>query len=152
MKIINLTMFLTLLIFVVINFSHIEATGRSFSNKKLVVVKNNHTNYLSIRCFSYDDDLSIKHLKSNQEFNFTVNIRTIFPTATMFNCSTNMGTFMAFRSDYQCVTDSEPCQWMFDENFTYRYGSKDKEWQLYEYNPNYESLTRGGVLRGFYVN
>ncbi|KAK4354964.1 hypothetical protein RND71_027158 [Anisodus tanguticus] len=152
MNIITLTQSMTLLIFVVINFSHIEVTSRSPPNEKLVVVKNNHTNYLSIRCFSFDDYLSIKHLKSNEEFSFKVNIRTIFPTATMFNCSTNMGTFMAFRSNYQCVTDSDPCQWMFDENFTYRYHSKDKELALYEYNPNYESLTRGGIMKGFYVN
>lgn len=146
------TVTVTIFIFFCINiFSNIEATSR-LPNEKLVVVKNNHTNYLTIRCFSFDDSFPLNHLKSNQEFSFKVNIRRVFPTATMFNCSTNMGTFVAFRSDYQCVTDPEPCQWMFDENFTYLYSSKDKEWVLNEYNPNYESLKRGGVMKGYYVN
>ncbi|KAM3270851.1 hypothetical protein P3S67_029053 [Capsicum chacoense] len=122
-------------------------------DEKIVVVTNNHTNYLSIRCFSFDDDGGdVKHLNAMGTFNITVKIRKFFPTSTMFNCSTNMGTFIAFKSSYQCVSHSEPCQWRFDENYTYRYNPVDKEWVLHEYNPNYESLSRGGVIKGYYVN
>ncbi|KAM3270849.1 hypothetical protein P3S67_029051 [Capsicum chacoense] len=122
-------------------------------DEKIVVITNNHTNYLSIRCFSFDNDGGdVKHLNAMGSFNITVKIRKFFPTSTMFNCSTNMGTFIAFKSSYQCVGHSEPCQWRFDENYTYRYDAKDKEWVLKEYNPNYESLARGGVIKGYYVN
>ncbi|PHU08666.1 hypothetical protein BC332_20526 [Capsicum chinense] len=118
-------------------------------DEKIVVITNNHTNYLSIRCFSFDNDGGdVKHLNAMGTFNITIKIRKFFPTSTMFNCSTNMGTFIAFKSSYQCVGHSEPCQWRFDENYTYRYDPKDKEWVLKEYNPNYESLARGGVIKG----
>ncbi|KAK6781676.1 hypothetical protein RDI58_019472 [Solanum bulbocastanum] len=46
----------------------------------------------------------------------------------MFNCSTNMGTFMAFKSSYECVSHSMTCEWRFDENFTYRYSPMEEEW------------------------
>ncbi|TMX03896.1 hypothetical protein EJD97_013038 [Solanum chilense] len=121
-------------------------------DKKIVVITNNHTNYLSIRCFSFDDDGEVKHLNTMGTFNITVKIKKFFPTSTMFNCSTNMGTFVAFNSHYECVSHSRPCEWRFDENFTYRHSPKEEKWIAHEYNPNYESLTRGGVIKGYYVN
>ncbi|CAN4077217.1 unnamed protein product [Withania somnifera] len=85
-------------------------------------------------------------------FNITVKIRKFFPSSTIYNCSTNMGTFVAFQYQYSCVSRSTPCEWRFDENFAYRYSTKLESWNAYEYNPNYESLTRGGVIKGYYVN
>ncbi|MCD7469148.1 hypothetical protein HAX54_007985 [Datura stramonium] len=122
------------------------------SDQKVVFITNNHTNYLSVRCFSFDDDGIVKHLNAMGSFNITVKIKKFFPTSTMYNCSTIMGTFIAFKSDYECVSHSAPCEWRFDENFTYRYSPTDEEWVVHEYNPNYESLTRGGVIKGYYVN
>ncbi|KAK4374146.1 hypothetical protein RND71_004823 [Anisodus tanguticus] len=120
--------------------------------EKIVVITNNHTNYLSIRCFSFDEDANVHHLNTMGSFNITIKIRNFFPTSTMWNCSTNMGTFVAFKYSYGCVSRSMPCEWRFDENFTYRYSPKEEEWVAHEYNPNYESLTRGGVIKGYYVN
>uniref|UniRef100_M1CUM8 S-protein homolog n=1 Tax=Solanum tuberosum TaxID=4113 RepID=M1CUM8_SOLTU len=132
-----------------LNVSNV-ATG--LPDEKIVVITNNHTNYLSVRCFSFDDDGEVKHLNTMGSFNITIKIKKFLPTSTMFNCSTNMGTFVAFNSHYECVSHSGPCEWRFDENFTYRYSPKEKEWVAREYNPNYESLTRGGVIKGYYVN
>lgn len=53
--------------------------------------------------------------------------------------------YLLIKSDYDNVIHSVPCQWKFDE-------PRDKEWVLQEYNPNYESLTREGVIKGYYVN
>ncbi|CAN4077306.1 unnamed protein product [Withania somnifera] len=132
-----------LLLMMNINVSNVAA---GLPDQKIVVITNNHTNYLSIRCFSFDDDNVVKHLHTMETFNITVKIRNFFPTSTMYNCSTNMGTFIAFKSDYECVSRSVPCEWRFDENYTYRYNPTDEEWTLHEYNPNYESLARGGVI------
>ncbi|MCD7449971.1 hypothetical protein HAX54_002688 [Datura stramonium] len=97
------------------------------SYQKFIVITNNHTNYLSVRCFSFNDDGIVKHLNVMGSFNITVKIRKFFPTSTMYNCSTNMGTFVAFKSDYDCVSHSAPCEWRFDENFIYRYSPTDEE-------------------------
>ncbi|KAL2527668.1 Uncharacterized protein Adt_12722 [Abeliophyllum distichum] len=120
---------------------------------KLVVVTNNHTNYLSVRCFSFDDEFNVVHLKPWAQFKFKVHIRKIYPSATMFNCSTNMGTFVAFKYNYHCSQDIyESCDWRFDEENVYRWNPKLKTWFSYNYDPNYESLSRGGVIRGYFAN
>ncbi|OIT32945.1 hypothetical protein A4A49_20288 [Nicotiana attenuata] len=137
------------MLFFMVNVSNVAAR---FPDIKTVVVTNNHTNYLSIRCFSFDDDGQVKHLNKMGSFNISVKIRNFFPSSTMYNCSTNMGTFVAFQSDYECISHSTPCEWRFDERFTYLYNPKDEEWVAHEYNPNYESLKRGGVIKGYYVN
>ncbi|OIT37044.1 hypothetical protein A4A49_58136 [Nicotiana attenuata] len=143
------TTIMTMLLFFLIDVSTVAA---GFPDTKTVVVTNNHTNYLSIRCFSFDDDGEVRHLNKMGSFNISVEIRKFFPSSTMYNCSTNMGTFVAFRSDYECISHSTPCEWRFDEEFTYLYNPKDEEWVIHEYNPNYESLKRGGVIKGYYVN
>ncbi|KAG5589284.1 hypothetical protein H5410_039798 [Solanum commersonii] len=61
-------------------------------NEKIVVITNNHTNYLSVRCFSFDEDGDINHLNTMGNFNITVKIRKFISTSTMFNCSTTHGT------------------------------------------------------------
>ncbi|KAK4349581.1 hypothetical protein RND71_032336 [Anisodus tanguticus] len=132
-----------------INVSNVAA---GLPEEKVVVITNNHTNYLSVRCFSFDNDGKVQHLNTMGSFNITVKIRKLFSSSTMWNCSTNMGTFVAFKYDYGCVDRLKPCEWRFDENFTYRYSPKEEEWVAHEYNPNYESLTRGGVIKGYYVN
>ncbi|OIT32946.1 hypothetical protein A4A49_64085 [Nicotiana attenuata] len=142
------TTIMAMLLFM-INASNVAA---GFPLIKTVVVTNNHSNYLSIRCFSFDDDGQVRHLNKMGSFNISVKIRKFFPSSTMYNCSTNMGTFVAFRFDYECVSYSTPCEWMFDEDYTYLYNPKDEEWAIHEYNPNYESLKRGGVIKGYYVN
>ncbi|KAL2531421.1 Uncharacterized protein Adt_04772 [Abeliophyllum distichum] len=120
---------------------------------KLVVVTNNHTNYLSIRCFSFDEDFNVVHLKPWAQFKFKVHIRKIYPSATMFNCSTNMGTFVAFKYNYHCSQDLyDSCDWRFDEENVYRWNPKLKTWISYYYDPNYESLNRGGVIKGYFAN
>ncbi|VFQ62522.1 unnamed protein product [Cuscuta campestris] len=132
-----------------------EAAGdaETSSKRKLIVVTNNHTSYLSLRCFSFDNAFDVQHLNSWEQFKFMVDVRVIFPSATMWNCSTNMGTFVAFRHDYACSNHpSNTCQWRFDEHMTYVYDPTVALWVAVEYNPNYESLNRGGVIRGYYVN
>ncbi|KAM7494168.1 hypothetical protein LguiB_028777 [Lonicera macranthoides] len=117
------------------------------NHMKGVLVMNNHTNILSIRCFSFDDDLETHHLKPSEQFGFKFRLHAILPTSTMFNCSTNMGAFVAFRYDYECAIDtSNKCEWRFDLNQTYRYSQELQDWVAFEYNPNYESLERGGVI------
>uniref|UniRef100_A0A3Q7HGP8 S-protein homolog n=1 Tax=Solanum lycopersicum TaxID=4081 RepID=A0A3Q7HGP8_SOLLC len=141
----------TIFFMLMINIIHLNvAVG--LPHKKIVVITNNHTNYLSVRCFSFEDDGNVKHLSTMSSFNITVKVKNFFSSSTMYNCSTNMGTFVAFKYDYGCVSRSTPCEWRFDENFTYRYSPKDQKWVAHEYNPNYESLTRGGVIKGYYVN
>ncbi|CAN4077216.1 unnamed protein product [Withania somnifera] len=145
-KLVASTTILLLLLMMSIN------VAAGLADVKTVVITNNHTNYLSIRCFSFDEDGTIKHLNTMGSFNITVKIRKFFPSSTIYNCSTNMGTFVAFQYGYGCVSRSTPCEWRFDENFTYRYNSKQERWNAYEYNPNYESRTRGGVIKGYYIN
>ncbi|KAM3358247.1 hypothetical protein P3S68_021178 [Capsicum galapagoense] len=149
--IVTITSTTILFLFVItINISNVSAR---LPDEKIIVITNNHTNYLSVRCFSFDNDGDdVKHLHAMDSFNITVKIRKFFSTSTMYNCSTNMGTFVAFKYNYGCATHSGPCEWRFDENFTYHYSPKRKQWVVYEYYPNYESLTRGGVIKGYYVN
>ncbi|KZV25538.1 hypothetical protein F511_27523 [Dorcoceras hygrometricum] len=123
------------------------------SSDKKIVITNSHTNYLSLRCFSFEDSFSVVHLKPWQTYVINITIRTVYPSATMFNCSTNMGNFVAYRYDYECSDDKyEACHWRFNENNAYRYEPKSGNWFTYDYDPNYESLTRGGVIKGYYAN
>ncbi|KAL3844438.1 hypothetical protein ACJIZ3_001841 [Penstemon smallii] len=127
--------------------------GQAMSKEKLVVVTNNHTNYLSVRCFSFNDDFDVTHLQPWNQFRFRVRKRLIYPSATMFNCSTNMGTFVAFKFNYECSEDKyDTCDWRFDEDSAYRWDPESKKWTQVDYQPNYESLTRGGVIKGYYAN
>nr|GLL48712.1 hypothetical protein DM860_006432 [Ipomoea trifida] len=121
---------------------------------KRVEIENNHTSYLSIRCFSFEKSLELKHLAAGEKYTFDLKVRRLFPSATMYNCSTNMGTFVVFRHSYNCASLPEypVCTWRFDDIMTYLYNPKYHFWGPYEYNPNYESLNRGGVIRGYFVN
>ncbi|KAH6784774.1 hypothetical protein C2S52_009733 [Perilla frutescens var. hirtella] len=120
---------------------------------KRVVITNNHTNFLSVRCFSFEDDFTVNHLPPWGQYAMKVSKRVVYPSATMFNCSTNMGTFVAFKYDYECVKDEyEKCDWRFDEDSAYRWEPKLNVWAAVDYAPNYESLNRGGVIRGYFAN
>ncbi|EPS62639.1 hypothetical protein M569_12151, partial [Genlisea aurea] len=122
-------------------------------NEKTVVVTNNHTNYLSLRCFSFDNDYTVVHLQTWGQYRFRFNTRVFYASSTMFNCSTNMGTFVAYRYDYECSDwRFETCDWRFDEESAYIWHPKSKTWATYEYDPNYESLNRGGVIQGYFAN
>ncbi|GER26781.1 plant self-incompatibility protein S1 family [Striga asiatica] len=111
---------------------------------KTVVLTNNHTNYLSIRCFSFDDNFDVVHLQSGGQYMFKVHKRVIYPSSTMFNCSTNMGTFVAYKYNYDCTSDEyKTCDWKFDEESAYRWEPKQNSWVAFDYSPNYESLNRG---------
>lgn len=130
-----------------------QATGRSAHKLKRVVLTNNHTNYLSVRCFSFDTEFKAQHLKSMQKYTFTFPVRTVFPSATMFNCSTNMGVFVAYKYDYQCADPKyDSCDWIYDEDRTYHWIPKTQIWEAVDYSPNYESLVRGGIIKGYYTN
>lgn len=133
---------------------HVPPTHASLKAKtKLVVLTNNHTNYLSVRCFSFDDTFNVSHLAPWGQSKFRVTKRVIYPSSTMFNCSTNMGTFMAFKYDYECMSDEfEICDWRFDEEGAYRWEPKSNIWAGVDYSPNYESLSRGGVIKGYFAN
>uniref|UniRef100_A0A0V0HF51 Putative ovule protein n=1 Tax=Solanum chacoense TaxID=4108 RepID=A0A0V0HF51_SOLCH len=48
-------------------------------DEKIVVITNNHTNYLSIRCFSFVEDGNVKHLSTKGSFNITVKIKISSP-------------------------------------------------------------------------
>ncbi|KAL8513646.1 hypothetical protein ACS0TY_012943 [Phlomoides rotata] len=123
------------------------------SRLKTVVVQNNHTNYLSIRCFSFVIDDYVKHLAPKEQFKTNVENNPFYPSATMFNCSTNMGTFVAVKYDYECNMENYySCDWKFDENYAYRWEPKSNIWVATEYAPNYESLERGGVIKGYFAN
>ena len=123
------------------------------STPKNVVVTNNHTNYLSIRCFSFNNEYEVKHLAPWEHFEFSLTKSKIYPSSTMFNCSTNMGTFVAFKYDYECsVGKYDTCDWRFDENNAYRWEPKSNIWVTADYAPNYESLDRGGVIQGYFAN
>lgn len=123
------------------------------TSPKNIVLTNNHTNYLSIRCFSFNNEFDVKHLPPWGQFQFTVRMSTIYPSSTMFNCSTNMGTFVAFRYNYECsMGNYDTCEWRFDENNAYRWEPKSNIWVLADYAPNYESLDRGGVIKGYFAN
>ncbi|PIN20128.1 hypothetical protein CDL12_07185 [Handroanthus impetiginosus] len=133
---------------------HISITHAKLNaNEKIVVVTNNHTNYLSIRCFSFDNDFDVTHLPSWGQYKFRVRKRVVYPSSTIFNCSTNMGTFVAFKYDYECSKDKyDTCDWRFDEESAYRWDPKLNTWVAYDYAPNYESLNRGGVIKGYFAN
>ncbi|KAL8133503.1 hypothetical protein AgCh_008824 [Apium graveolens] len=120
-----------------------------------VSVQNNHTNYLSIRCFSFERSEKVQHLKAGQQFSFTFPTNSIFPSATMVNCSTNMGVFVAYKFDYHCKK-MRKCEWRFDLNQSYLLEPSASNWAPtwipMDYNPNYESLERGGVVEAKYTN
>lgn len=64
-----------------------------------------------------------------------------------------MGTFVAYKFNYLCSEDTyESCDWRFDEENVYRWDPKMNTWYSYNYDPNYESLTRGGVIKGYFAN
>lgn len=137
-----------LLIAAILLVPHVHA-----KRDKIVVVTNNHTNYLSVRCFSFDNGFDVTHLQPWDQFKFRVKERVFYPSATMFNCSTNMGTFVAFRFNYQCNDDMyETCDWRFDEESAYRWDPKSQVWSQQDFQPNYESLDRGGVIQGYFAN
>lgn len=120
---------------------------------KLVVVTNNHTNFLSIRCFSFDNAYTVNHLPPWGQYQFKVKRGIMYPSTTMFNCSTNMGTFVAYRYNYECAkAEYEKCDWRFDEDGAYRWEPKLNVWRPVDYSPNYESLDRGGVIQGYFAN
>lgn len=121
--------------------------------EKAVTITNNHTKFLSIRCFSFDNDLKMRHLRPWESFQFKFRTHAFFPSSTMFNCSTNMGAFTAFRYDYNCANNTNnKCDWRFDLLHTYRFSPNIQDWELLEYNPNYESLEKGGIVKSKYTN
>lgn len=121
--------------------------------EKAVTITNNHTKFLSIRCFSFDNDLKMRHLRPWESFQFKFRTHAFFPSSTMFNCSTNMGAFTAFRYDYNCANNTNnKCDWRFDLLHTYRFSPNIQDWELHEYNPNYESLEKGGIVKSKYTN
>lgn len=64
-----------------------------------------------------------------------------------------MGTFIPFKYNYQCSEDTyKSCDWRFDEENVYRWDPKTKNWYSYNYDTNYESLTTGGVIKGYFAN
>ena len=123
--------------------------------KITVTVENNHTNYLSIRCFSFEKSEKVQHLKTGAQFSFTFPTNSLFPSATMVNCSTNMGVFVAYKFDYHCKKIRK-CDWRFDLNQSYMLEPSASNWAPtwipMDYNPNYESLERGGVVEAKYTN
>ncbi|KAL2527664.1 Uncharacterized protein Adt_12718 [Abeliophyllum distichum] len=120
---------------------------------KLVVVTNNHTNYLSIRCFSFNDDFNVVHLKPWAQFKFKVHVRKILSLYNNVQLFDKHGTFVVFKYNYHCSQYLyESCDWRFDEGNAYRWNPKLKTWFSYDYEPNYESLSRGGVIRGYFAN
>lgn len=123
--------------------------------KITVSVQNNHTNYLSIRCFSFESSEKVRHLDAGEQFSFTFATNSLFPSATMVNCSTNMGVFVAYRFDYHCKKVRK-CEWKFDLNQSYLLEPSASNWAPtwipMDYNPNYESLERGGVVEAKYTN
>ncbi|KAL3500062.1 hypothetical protein ACH5RR_039155 [Cinchona calisaya] len=142
--------FLQLIAMLLIIPSSAEA---KLAKKKDIYITNNHTNILTVRCFSFNDEIPRRHLRPNETFNFTVTHNIIFPSLSMYNCSTNMGVFIAYRYDYKCSDESvKSCDWRFDERRTYHYINETQTWEAYDYNPNYESLGRGGVVKGYFTN
>ena len=142
-----------LLLLVLVAAAFLFLQSDASMNQKNVVLTNNHTNYLSIRCFSFNNEFDVKHLAPTGQFQFLVKKSPIYPSSTMFNCSTNMGTFVAFKYDYECsVGNYDTCDWRFDENNAYRWEPKSNFWVLADYAPNYESLDRGGVIKGYFAN
>ncbi|KAL6530853.1 hypothetical protein OROGR_014713 [Orobanche gracilis] len=138
---------------------HVPTTTqtRSEDEGKIVVLTNNHTNYLSVRCFSFDDNFDVTHLPPGGQYKFRVRKRLIYPSSTMFNCSTNMGTFVAYKYSYGCNEDThKTCDWRFDEDSAYLWEPLKNlglgEWEAVDYSPNYESLNRGGVIKGYFAN
>lgn len=128
-------------------------TSQATEKRKRVVITNNHTNYLSLRCFSFDTAFKAQHLQAMQKYTFSFPVGSFFPYATMYNCSTNMGVFIAYSYDDECAKpEYDSCDWMYDEDRTYHWLPKTEKWKPYDYNPNYESLARGGVIQGYYAN
>ncbi|CAK9136064.1 unnamed protein product [Ilex paraguariensis] len=120
---------------------------------KTVTLTNNHTNYLSVRCYNFNDALRLQHLKPNQQFKFNFQVNGLLASTAMYNCSTNMGVFVSYRHDYMCGNDTiNKCDWKFDLKGTYRYSPTLGDWEFFDYNPNYESLFRGGVVQNKYTN
>ncbi|KAL8503472.1 hypothetical protein ACS0TY_022283 [Phlomoides rotata] len=143
--------FLVLVLFLVVPATFLLQSDASRS--KTVVVTNNHTNYLSIRCFSFVEDEVVKHMAPREQFVTNVKKNPFYPSATMFNCSTNIGTFVAVKYDYECNMENHySCDWRFDEDYAYRWEPKSNIWVATEYAPNYESLDRGGVIKGYFAN
>ncbi|KAL3619144.1 hypothetical protein CASFOL_036714 [Castilleja foliolosa] len=130
------------------------AHARTKDEGTMVVLTNNHTNYLSIRCFSFNDDFSVIHLPAGGQYKFRVRKRLIYPSSTMFNCSTNMGTIIAYKYNYVCAKKQyKTCDWRFDEDKAYRWEPEPTPgWYAHNYSPNYESLNRGGVVQGYFAN
>ncbi|CAI9095182.1 OLC1v1031066C1 [Oldenlandia corymbosa var. corymbosa] len=122
----------------------------------LVSITNNHTKILTVRCFGFYDENTTRtrrmHLKPNEGYSFNVTPHRFFPSSTMYNCSTNMGVFMAYRYRDNCTLKPfKVCEWKFDETQTYR-KTDSGTWEAIDYNPNYESLGRGGVVKGYFTN
>lgn len=134
------------------------AHGDLKPKEKIIVITNNHTNFISVRCFSFDNNFTVVHLPSWGQYKFRVRKRLIYPSSTMFNCSTNMGTFVAYKHDYNCIGDMyDTCDWRFDETSAYLWEPQGDPqgngyWHQMDYAPNYESLNRGGVIQGFFAN
>ncbi|KAG9134184.1 hypothetical protein Leryth_025427 [Lithospermum erythrorhizon] len=116
--------------------------------QKVVRIMNNGTSISSVRCFSFFDDIPTQHLRSKASFSFSVRFTSFFSYSTMYNCSTNLGTFVVYRADHECARTDKDCSWMFDDHRAYMYSPKDNTWNMIYYNPNYESVERGGVMKG----
>ncbi|KAK3037658.1 hypothetical protein RJ639_030435 [Escallonia herrerae] len=150
---ISISMHACLLLLALLLFIPNSETSLFTPVQKTVIITNNHTNYLSVRCFLFDNSYPVHHLKSKELFGFRFRPNSVFPSMTMFNCSTNMGAFVAYKYDYDCASDpSNKCEWRFDQNQTYLYHESMGEWVALDYNPNYESLEKGGVVKGRYTN
>lgn len=64
-----------------------------------------------------------------------------------------MGTFVAYKYDYQCSKEEyDTCEWRFDEDSAYMLLPGNGTWTALDYAPNYESLNRGGVIKGYFAN
>ncbi|KAH7864448.1 hypothetical protein Vadar_029689 [Vaccinium darrowii] len=120
------------------------------SPQKMVTVQN-WTGLRSASGASHDDERKVHNLKPHEALSFTFRQSMIFPSSTMWNCSTNQGTFVAFKNDYDCnKNQNNLCTWRFSARDAHRYSPEYKKWVRYKYNPNYESLARGGVVKGRY--
>ncbi|KAL6955724.1 hypothetical protein U1Q18_041305 [Sarracenia purpurea var. burkii] len=122
------------------------------SPQKTVTIQNIDKIEIIVRCFSFDDDRPVQNLKPQEEYSFVFRQSVILPLSTMWNCSTHVGTFTVFRDEYDCnKNESNACKWKFNLQEVYRFSPKHGDWIAYEYNPNYESLRRGGVVKGQYA-
>lgn len=148
MQTVNANNFIILLTAILVFVPSSEASFWQ-SPQKTVNVRNWNKTQISIRCFSFDDERKVVHLKPQEAFSFTFRQSMIFPSSTMWNCSTTQGTIITFKNDYDCNKNrNNLCTWRFSVKEAYRYSPEYKKWIRYEYNPDYESLSRGGVVKG----